>query len=161
MFPTWIFPVAAGAVFGFGWGIVAGIAGLMTACLLGFLLSRHVIRAWVERGASHSKTFKAVDKAVAKEPWKIVALLRLAPVVPEGLKSYFLGLTRVRLHTYLSASLAGVAPDLVIKVYLGAAGRGALSGGGTLHWVSFAAGILALFGLTFVVGRYVRKALKL
>ena len=160
LFPTWIFPVAAGALFGFGWGIVAGIAALMIACAGAFLLSRHVVRSWVQRGARNSKTFKALDHAVAKDPWKIVVLLRLAPVIPEGLKSYFLGLTRVKLETYLTASLVGLLPDLVIKVYLGAAGRGAIAQGGTLDWVSLAAGILALFGLSFFVGRRVRKALK-
>ena len=59
------------------------------------------------------------------------------------------------------ATLAGVAPDLLIKVYLGAAGRGAVSHGGALNWALLGAGILALLALTFIVGRKVRRRLKL
>ena len=82
-------------------------------------------------------------------------------MVPEGLKSYFLGLTRVRLHDYMLATIAGVAPDVLIKVYLGATGRDALAHGGALNWALLGAGIVALLVLTFIVGRKVRKALKL
>ena len=77
------------------------------------------------------------------------------------LKSYVLGLTRVDLRKYMGASLAGVAPDLAIKVYLGAAGRGAIGAGGALNWVLFAGGVLALLTLSFIVGRRVKDRLKL
>jgi len=82
-------------------------------------------------------------------------------VIPCGLKSYVLGLTRVDLPKYMGATLAGVAPDLVIKVYLGAAGRGALGAGGALNWVLFGGGVLALLSLSLIVGRRVKAHLKL
>jgi len=59
------------------------------------------------------------------------------------------------------ASLAGVAPDVLVKVYLGAAGRDVFAHGSALSWALLAAGILALLALTFVVGRRVREALRL
>jgi uncharacterized membrane protein YdjX (TVP38/TMEM64 family) len=161
LLPAWIFPIAAGAIFGFGWGLLAAALALATSALAGWLLSRHVVRAWMERAARRSRTFKAIDQAVVKEPRKVVALLRMTPVIPCGLKSYFLGLTRVRLDDYMLATLAGVAPDLLIKVYLGAAGRGALSHGGALDWSLFAAGIAAFLVLSLIVGRLVRAKLAL
>ena len=161
LIPAWIFPVAAGAIFGFAWGIVAAMLAMAGAALLGLLLARYVVRGRMERAARKSDVFKAIDRAVAKEPRKIVALLRMAPVIPEGLKSYFLGLTRVPLQEYMVGTVAGVAPDMLIKVYLGAAGRGALAHGGALNWALLGGGIVAMIALTFIVGRKVRTVLDL
>jgi uncharacterized membrane protein YdjX (TVP38/TMEM64 family) len=36
------------------------------------------------------RLFSAIDDAVAEEGWRIVALLRLSPVVPFNLQNYFL-----------------------------------------------------------------------
>ena len=161
LLPAWIFPIAAGAIFGFLWGIVAAVLAVAASAIVGLLVARYVVRGRMERVARKNDVFKAVDRAVLKQPRKIVALLRMAPVIPEGVKSYFLGLTRVRLDDYMAGTLAGVAPDLLVKVYLGAAGRGALVHGGALNWALLGAGIVALLALTFIVGRKVRKALKL
>jgi uncharacterized membrane protein YdjX (TVP38/TMEM64 family) len=126
-----------------------------------FLISRYVLRSPVERLARRNAPFKAVDHAVAKEPWKVVALLRLSPVLPSGLKSYFLGLTCIDLAAYAYATAAGMLPGLLLKVYLGDAGRGALTHGGPLQWTLFAAGVAATIALTLIVGRKVRRKLNL
>jgi uncharacterized membrane protein YdjX (TVP38/TMEM64 family) len=161
LLPAWIFPIAAGAIFGFFWGLLAAELAIAASALVGWLLARYVVRKWIERPAHRSKTFKAIDQAVGKEPRKMVALFRMAPVIPCGLKSYFFGLTRVRLDDYMGASLVGVLPDLAVKVYLGAAGRDALAHGGAADWGLFALGIGALVALTYIVGRKVRAKLAL
>ena len=120
-----------------------------------------MLRALVERAARRSKVFKSVDGAVKKDGWKVVALLRMSPVLPSGFKSYFLGLTRVRLADYVSASAAGMLPGILLKVYVGAAGRGAITEGGALNWSIFAAGAAATVALTLIVGRKVRARLEL
>ncbi|HYY61197.1 MAG TPA: phosphatase PAP2 family protein, partial [Burkholderiales bacterium] len=107
LLPAWIFPIAAGAIFGFFWGVLAAELAVAGSAILGWLLARYVVRRWIERPAHRSKTFKALDHAVGKEPRKMVALFRMAPVIPCGLKSYFFGLTRVRLDDYMGATLVG------------------------------------------------------
>ena len=159
LLPAWIFPIAAGAIFGFFWGLAAAELAIAGSAILGWLLARYVVRRWIEPPARRSKTFKAIDRAVGKEPRKMVALFRMAPVIPCGLKSYFFGLTHVRLDDYIGATLVGVLPDLVVKVYLGASGRDALARGGALNWGLFALGIGALIALTYIVGRKVRAKL--
>ena len=159
--PAWLFPLAAGAVFGLAWGLVAALAGAVSSACAAFLIGRYLVRSFVERAARGSKVFKGVEAAVKKEPWKVVALVRMSPVLPSGLKSYFLGLTSVRLATYLSASAAGMLPGVALKVYIGSAGRGAISEGGMLNWAIFAAGVGATIALTLIVGRRVRARLKL
>jgi undecaprenyl-diphosphatase len=114
LIPAWIFPIAAGAVFGFGWGIVAAMLAMSVASLAALLIARYVV------------------------PGRIV-----------------------RLGDYLLGTLLGIAPDVLVKVYLGAAGRGAISHGGPLNWALLGAGIVAFLALSFIVGRKVRKVLKL
>jgi uncharacterized membrane protein YdjX (TVP38/TMEM64 family)/membrane-associated phospholipid phosphatase len=159
--PAWIFTIAAGAVFGLGWGLAVAMASALCSALAAFLLARHVLRRPFERAARRNASFKSMDAAVAKEGWKVVALMRMSPVMPSGIKSYFLGLTRVRLAGYVAGSMAGMFPGVLLKVYVGAAGRGALSEGGPLKWSLFAAGIAATIGLALLIGRRTRKALKL
>jgi uncharacterized membrane protein YdjX (TVP38/TMEM64 family) len=161
LLPAWIFPLAAGAVFGFGWGMLAAELAVAASALAGWALARYVLRAWIEHAAKRSRTFKAIDRTVAKDPRKMVLLFRMTPAVPCGLKSYFLGLTRVRLDDYMLATALGVLPDLAIKVYLGAAGRDALAHGGAENWALVAAGIAALLALTLIVGRQLRARLAL
>ena len=159
--PAWIFPLLAGAAFGMAWGLaVAVVAGTLSA-IAAFVIARYLARGPVEKAARRSASFRAVDQAVAREPRKIVALLRMSPVLPSGLKSYFLGLTRIGLPDYALGSFAGMLPGLALKVYVGAAGRNALSDGSALDWSLFAAGALATLALTVVLGRRVRKKLEL
>ncbi|HYC38071.1 MAG TPA: VTT domain-containing protein [Usitatibacter sp.] len=158
LIPAWIFPIAAGAAFGPAWGVAAAMASSAIAAMSAFLIARYVVRDHVERAARRSAAFAAVDKAVKREPWKVVAFLRLSPVMPSGAKSYFLGLTCVGPLTYSLASAAGMFPGIALKVYLGHLGRDALSGG-PLKWMALAAGIAATLAVAWIVGRRVRRRL--
>ena len=157
--PSWIFPLIAGAVFGFAWGLAAAFVAALASALAAFLLARYLLRKRVERAARRYKTFKALDAAVGKEPRKVVALVRMSPVLPSGLKSYFLGLTKVRLADYALGSAIGMLPGIALKVYVGAAGRGALAEGGALNWGLFALGAGATLALALIVGRKVKRKL--
>ena len=159
--PAWIFPLVAGAVFGLGWGVVAALAGALAAALAAFLIARYLVRKPFERVARRYDAFEAVNAAVRKDGWKVVALLRMSPVLPSGLKSYLLGLTRVRLADYLGGSAAGLLPGVLLKVYVGSAGRGVLSEGGAYNWALLAAGLAATVLVTVLVGRKVRRRLEL
>ena len=152
LIPAWIFPVAAGAVFGMGWGLAAAASAAAIAALAAFLASRHLLRGNLEKLVRGNASFKAFEKAVAGDGWKIVALLRLSPLLSSGMKSYFFGLTRIKLATYAGASAVGMLPGLVLKVFIGAAGRDVLHRG-PLEWTLLAVGIAATVG----AGLYVRR----
>lgn len=163
MMPSWIFPIIAGVVFGFGWGIAVTLVAATLAALAPFLIARYLIHDSVERRARRNAIFKSVDDAVRKEPWKVVALLRMSPVLPSPAKSYFLGLTRVDAPTYAWASLLGMLPGLVLKVYVGSAGRELLadSNAGALKAALLAAGVAATIAVTVVMSRFAKRRLKL
>ena len=159
--PAWIFPIAAGAAFGFAWGLAAALAASTLAALAAFLVARYLIHERVGRAARRDKSFAAVDKAVKRDPFKVVALLRMTPVLPSALKSYFLGLTCVDAVAYAAASALGMLPGLAVKVYLGHAGRYAFSGGGPLRWALLALGLAAALAVTLLIGGAARRHLRL
>src|SRR5437762_14211798 len=41
LLPAWIFPLAAGAIFGFAWGLAAALLGVAASALAGWTLSRY------------------------------------------------------------------------------------------------------------------------
>jgi len=159
MVPAWIFPVAAGAAFGWAWGAAIAVVAGAAAAQAAYFLSRHAIRGRVERRAKRVKAFKAVDKAMKKAPFKVVALMRLSPVLPSGLKSYLMGLTCVRPLPYATASALGTLPGTLLKAWIGDEGREALSGGSAAHWAVFGVGIVATVLIMLVIGRYARREL--
>ena len=150
MVPAWVFPVAAGAAFGFGWGFAAATGAALVAAIVAFLASRHLLRGRLEKHVRGHPTFKAFEKAVSGDGWKVVALMRLSPLFTSGMKSYFFGLTRIRLATYASATLAGMLPGLALKVFIGAAGRDALERG-PFGWAMLGAGIVATIAAAVIV----------
>lgn len=163
MLPAWPFPIVAGIVFGLGWGLAVTLVAATLAAVTPFLMTRYLIHDRVERRARRNAVFKSVDDAVRREPWKVVALLRMSPVLPSPAKSYFLGLTRVDLATYAWASLLGMLPGLVLKVYVGSAGRDLLGDGSasTLKAALLAAGVAATIAFTVVMSRFAKRRLKL
>ncbi len=116
--PAAVFTLGAGFVFGMVWGSVYVLVAATIAANLAFLISRHLARDWMARKVASLPKFKAIDDAVAREGWKIVALVRLAPVFPFSLMSYAFGLTRVPLWEYFLANFTMI-PATLMYVYFG------------------------------------------
>ena len=159
--PGSVLTLGAGAVFGVAWGsIYVSIASTLGATCA-FLVGRHLARNAIARKIEGNERFAAIDKAVASEGWKIVALTRLSPVFPFTLLNYAFGLTRVKLGHYMLASWIGMMPGTVMYVYLGSLAKAA-SGERTRttsEWVLYGAGLVATIAVTIFVTRIARKAL--
>ena len=159
--PGWIFPLIAGAAFGIAWGILIALAASVVSACAAFLVSRYLLRKAVKRRADKHKLFKQLDHAVAKDGWKVVAMIRLTPVLPFAAKNYFLGLTRIGLAPFALATAAGMLPGLMLKVYLGAVGRAALSLRDPLQWLNLGVGLAASVALMLWLGHFARGRLNL
>ena len=164
--PGLVLTLAGGAIF----GVVAGTAYVFLGASLGasaaFLVSRYFARGSIEAKLADYPKFRAIDRAVGKDGFKVVALLRLAPVFPFNLLNYALGLTSVRFWPYTAASLF-MLPGSLLYVYSGSiAGdaAAALSEGGGAErgaggWVLLVAGLLATAILTVFLTKKAKKAL--
>lgn len=110
--PVGIMSIAAGLIFGL-WGIPLVIVSAAIGATFAFLVSRYFVRERVKAFTQKRDVFRAVDKALGEEGWKVVALLRLNPLVPFNLQNYFFGATDIGLLPYAAATLFGIMPGSV------------------------------------------------
>jgi uncharacterized membrane protein YdjX (TVP38/TMEM64 family) len=164
--PASVLTLVAGALF----GIVRGTLYVLIAATIGavgaFLIARSAARGAVERRLAGNPRFVAIDYAVGREGFKIATLLRLSPLVPFSLLNYALGLTPIRLRDYALA-LIGIVPGTLLYVYSGrvAGGIAGIAMGthpdrGVVGMILLVAGGIATAGVTYVITRAARRALR-
>lgn len=162
--PGSVLTLAAGAVFGLSVGTLVVSLSSTTAAALSFLIARHIARAKVEEKARGYPLFGAVDSAIGQAGWKMVALLRLSPLMPFSLGNYLYGLTAVPFWPYALASWVAMLPGTFMYVYFGHIGSLALAGGdsqgGTGKMIMTAVGLVATVAVTFYVSRLANRAIK-
>jgi len=157
---------------GFLYGTIIGTLIVSPASVLGatisFLLARSFARDWVAKKVSKYPKFELIDRAIAKNGFRIVLLMRLDPVfLPFAVLNYALGLSRVRLRDYILASWIGMFPATTLYVYLGSSVKnisdllqGKLSSTGFWPQLLFWGGLLAAGGLVYILTRIARQALQ-
>lgn len=64
-----------------------------------------------------------MDKAIGKEGFKIILLLRLSPIFPFALSNYFYGVTAVNFVDYITGTMLGFLPGTLAYVYGGTVRR--------------------------------------
>jgi len=117
--------VVGGLVFGF---VAVPVALLATTfgSVLAFLVSRYLFRSRFLQMIERRPVWKALVAAIDAEGWRLVGLLRLASLIPGSATNYLLGVTRIGVWPYAAATLVGMLPQIVLFVYIGAAGHMAL-----------------------------------
>lgn len=160
LIPASVLTLGAGAAFGLVKGMIAVSLGSTLGAALAFLVGRHLARDKVRAKFASGEKFQAVDRAVAAEGWKIVALLRLSPVFPYVALNYLLGLTGVKFWPYVLASWVGMLPGTLLYVYGGYAARTAAQKPDTLQMVYNLIGLAVTLAVTIYVTRLARRAMK-
>ena len=69
--------------------------------------------------AKGNKQFAAIDRAIGKDSFRVVLLLRLSPLLPLALSNYLYGLTSVDLVPYVLGSWVGMLPGTLAYVTAG------------------------------------------
>ena len=82
----------------------------MLSALAAFFLGRYVLRSRMEKLAGAQSDVQGDRSGRGKGTVESRRTGAHEPVMPSGLKSYFLGLTRVKLPAYAWASMAGMFP---------------------------------------------------
>lgn len=165
LLPGSVFTFAAGAAFGLLRGFFTVWLGATLGAALAFLVARHLARKKVEDFVERKPSFSAIDRAVARDGWKIVLLTRLSPVFPFNFQNYAYGLTSVGFWSYLAASWVGMIPGAFLYVYLGTLGRSGLEAASgaesaeSLKLLLQGVGLLATLAVTVIITRIARRAL--
>jgi uncharacterized membrane protein YdjX (TVP38/TMEM64 family) len=167
LIPGSILTLGGGVLFGIGWGSFYVFIAATLGATIAFWIGRNFARDWVSKQISKYPKFEAIDKAVAKEGFKIVALTRLSPLFPFNLLNYAFGITQVSLKDYVLGSI-GMVPGTILYVYIGSL-VGSLAQIGSkaqidpqteqLQLVTKIVGFLITIGVTLYITRVAKKAL--
>ena len=118
LMPVWPLTMIAASLYGLlrGTAVVSVAATATAGC--NFLIARYVARDAIARRLERYPLVSALDEAISMGGWRIIALLRMSPVLPFGLQNYFYGLTAVRFWPYLIASALAMLPLEFLYVYM-------------------------------------------
>lgn len=165
--PGTVLTAGAGLVYGTFIGTLIVSPASVLGATLAFIIARYFARGGVESRLERYPKFRAIDRAIEKNGFKVVFLLRLEPIfIPFALLNYALGLTGIRLRDYVLASWLGMLPATILYVYLGSAlhnisdlFQGRLPEKGIWEHALFWCGLVATAALVLLLGRIAKKAL--
>ena len=156
--PGAVLTIGAGIAYGF-WGLPIVLVGATLGASLAFLIARHLARERLRRLFENRRNIGAIDKAIAADGWKIVALLRLSPLIPFNFQNYLFGVTAVPFRHFVAATFVGIIPGAALYTCLGVAGNRALSVSGPAEWALFGVGLSATAIVVVLVAAKARAKL--
>jgi uncharacterized membrane protein YdjX (TVP38/TMEM64 family) len=159
--PAVALTASSGYVFGLLNGTLMVISCATIAASVSFFIGRVFLRDWAQKYISENPRWRVIDKAVAKEGFKIILLLRLSPLLPFALSNYVYGVTSVDFISYITATFLGFTPGSFGVVYFGSAGKALLTeGGASLPWYGYAGVGVAILAFGQVVSKYATQVIQ-
>jgi uncharacterized membrane protein YdjX (TVP38/TMEM64 family) len=164
LIPGAILTLIAGALFGFVHGVIYAFVGAMLGSIASFLMARYAVKPFVERRLRDDERFKAIDRAAKSGGVRLVALLRLSPVLPYNVLNYALGVTSITTTEYILGTLA-IIPGTAMYVYYGTV-AGTLTGisnsvpHGLGYYTLMVVGVVATVVAAILIARLARSELK-
>jgi uncharacterized membrane protein YdjX (TVP38/TMEM64 family) len=158
--PRTFIVLGAGAAFGLR-ALVIIVPVATAASVLAFMLSRSVLRGWVERQTAKRAAWRLIAQAVDDEGWRIVALMRFGGPLPNSAQSYLFGLTNIGLLPFALITFVFTLPQIVLYAYLGASGRALLLDDGLmpLNRMLIAMALVTALVILLLVSRRIRMIL--
>ncbi len=112
-----VLTIAAGVLFGFAPAVAAVWVAATAGATLAFLMSRFVLRDWVQERFGHR--LGALNRGFDREGGFYLFTLRLVPLFPFFLINLAMGLTSIRVWTYVWVSAVGMLPGTMVYVNAG------------------------------------------
>ncbi|WP_397533285.1 FAD-dependent oxidoreductase [Roseateles sp.] len=112
-----VMTLAAGAIFGLGWGSLIVSFASSIGATLAFLSSRWLFRDWVS--ARFGTRMDALNQGMARDGGFYLFTLRLVPVLPFFLINLGMGLTSIRTWTFYWVSQLGMLAATLVYVNAG------------------------------------------
>ncbi|MCE2658973.1 MAG: FAD-dependent oxidoreductase [Rubrivivax sp.] len=112
-----ILTLAAGALFGLGWGLLLVSFASSLGALLAFLAARYLLRDTIQ--ARFGKALAPINEGVQKDGTFYLLTLRLVPVFPFWLINLLMGLTPMRAGRFYAVSQLGMLAGTAVYVNAG------------------------------------------
>ncbi len=123
LLPGGVLVIGSGFLFGLWQGFLMALTGHLLAAAGSFWISRTFGRSFIEKHLASRPQWHALDQAIAREGWKIVALSQASPLFPTSLFNYCYGLTRLRFWPCMGWIALGWSPGMFLYAYLGRLGH--------------------------------------
>ena len=107
-----VMTLAGGALFGFWYALVLVSFGSSVGATLAFLVSRTLLRDWVQ--GRFGRQLAAINAGFARDGAFYLFTLRLIPAFPYFVVNLVMGLTPIQLRTYFLVSQIGMLPGTIV-----------------------------------------------
>ena len=112
-----ILTLAAGALFGLGWGTLIVSFASSIGATLAFLAARYLLRDWVQQ--RFATRLGPINKGIERDGAFYLFALRLVPAFPFFLINLLMGLTPIRTPVFYAVSQAGMLAGTLVYVNAG------------------------------------------
>lgn len=144
---------SAGYLFGPVKGTAIVLLSASVAAGVSFQIGRTLLRDYVENILKDYPKFAKIDKAIGKEGFKLMLLLRLSPIFPFALSNYLYGASSINFPAFFGGTVLGFAPGTLAYVYTGYVGKALTgdTGGDVYPWYVYLGGLTLFAGILKVV----------
>jgi uncharacterized membrane protein YdjX (TVP38/TMEM64 family) len=154
--PASVFCIAAGFIWGWGFGALYSVIGGLLGAIASFYVGRFV-------GAGILEKFGRIGRAVARQVdhanFGTLVALRFIPGIPFAVLNYGAGVAGIRVRDFLGSTLLGVIPPMLVFAYCAdALFNGSMTEGDALKRLLIVCALmLALTLLPMAVKRFTRR----
>ncbi|AVJ55326.1 dihydrolipoyl dehydrogenase [Idiomarina sp. OT37-5b] len=112
-----VLTLGAGAIFGFGWGLLLASFAASFGAFLSFLSARFILRDWVQ--AKFGERLEAINRGIERDGAFYLLSLRLVPLFPFFVINLVMGLTPIKAWTYYWVSQVGMLLGAAVYINAG------------------------------------------
>jgi len=148
---------SAGYLFGPIKGTAIVLLSASIAAAISFTIGRTLLRDYVENVLKDYPKFAKLDRAIGREGFKLMLLLRLSPIFPFALSNYLYGASSINFTAFFGGTLLGFAPGTIAYVYTGYVGKALTmtveegAGSDVYPWYVYIGGLSLFAGLLKIV----------
>ncbi|ASG66316.1 dihydrolipoyl dehydrogenase [Idiomarina piscisalsi] len=112
-----VLTLGAGAIFGFGWGLLLASFAASLGAFLSFLSARFILRDWVQD--KFGERLDAINRGIERDGAFYLLSLRLVPIFPFFVINLVMGLTPIKAWTYYWVSQVGMLLGAAVYINAG------------------------------------------
>lgn len=112
--PTQFLSIAAVLIWGWKLGGTIELLSATLGAIPPYLIARTTLRGWVQQKLATHQKFAAM---IERDPFTLLLVLRVVPVIPYTPLNYVAGLASIRMPQYVAATAIGMIPSTFIFAY--------------------------------------------
>ncbi len=119
LFPISVLSLAGGLAFGVVWGTVYTVFSATIGAVLSFYIAKQLGGRWLKKRTDSPSRIEKWQNQLKEKGFVYILLLRVIPILNFDLVSYVAGISRLKLRSYIFATILGVLPGTLAYNLLG------------------------------------------